>query len=174
MKDIDFISYKSWKGKIYISCFPGLNDQQIFSHELINQTLTSLSKLGCTSIISLVESHEIEDICGLEYISYQFKKHDFTWYHLPIVDYGIPEKMFMENWWDTYQTLMNELNKGNNIFIHCKGGIGRSGTVAAMFLMESGMENSHSILEVRSKRQGAIENEKQEDFVRSFEPRKIS
>ena len=86
----------------------------------------------------------------------------------------IPDKAFIENWGNTRPGLLNELGNGNNIFIHCKGGIGRSGTVAAMFLIESGTENSHSILAVRSKRQGAIENEKQEDFVRSFEPRRIS
>tara|TARA_Y100000813_G_C24079482_1_gene312688 strand:+ start:570 stop:764 length:195 start_codon:yes stop_codon:yes gene_type:complete len=63
---------------------------------------------------------------------------------------------------------------GAILFIHCKGGIGRSGTVAAMFLIVSGMENEQSILEVRSKRQGAIENEKQENFVGSFDPGNIS
>jgi len=174
MKDFDFISHNSWKAKIFISCFPGLNEQKIFDSELMDQTLESIAKLGCTNIISLVESHEIEDICGLDFFSDQFKKHDFTWHHLPIVDYEIPDKAFMENWGNTYPGLLNELKNGNNIFIHCKGGIGRSGTVAAMFLIESGTENSHSILAVRSKRQGAIENEKQEDFVRSFEPRRIS
>jgi hypothetical protein len=43
-----------------------------------------------------------------------------------------------------------------------------------MFLIVSGMENEQSILEVRSKRQGAIENEKQENFVGSFGPGNIS
>ena len=67
MKDFDFISHNSWKAKIYISCFPGLNEQKIFNPELMEQTLESLAKLGCTNIISLVESHEIEDICGLDF-----------------------------------------------------------------------------------------------------------
>ena len=174
MKDFDFISHNSWKAKIYISFFPGLDEQKIFNPELMDLTLESLFKSGCSNIISLVESHEIEDICGLDYFSDQFKKHDFIWYHRPIVDYEIPDKAFMEDWGNTHPALVYELRNGNNIFIHCKGGIGRSGTVAAMFLIESGTENSNSIMVVRSKRQGAIENEKQEDFVRSFEPRRIS
>ena len=121
-----------------------------------------------------MESHEIEEICGLENFCHQFKKHDFIWYHLPIIDYGIPDKIFLKNWGVICGTLINELKKGNNIFIHCKEGIGRSGIVAAMFLIESGTVNSNSILEVRSKRLGAIENKKQEDFVLSFEPRNFS
>jgi ADP-ribosyl-[dinitrogen reductase] hydrolase len=52
--------------------------------------------------------------------------------------------------------------------LHCKGGIGRSGTVAAMLLIEYGKENSVAIQQVRQKRKGAIENQLQEDFVRNF------
>ena len=174
MKDFDFISHNSWKANIYISCFPGLNEQKIFDPELMEQTLESLVKLGCTNIISLVESHEIEDICGLNHFTHQINKHDFTWHHFPIKDYEIPDKTFMVNWEKKHVGLLNGLINGSNLFIHCKGGIGRSGTVAAMFLIVSGMKNDKSILEVRSMRQGAIENEKQENFVGSFDPRNIS
>jgi ADP-ribosyl-[dinitrogen reductase] hydrolase len=57
---------------------------------------------------------------------------------------------------------------GHSIGLHCKGGIGRSGTVAAMLLIEYGKENSVAIQHVRQKRQGAIENQLQEDFVLNF------
>ena len=140
----------------------------------MEQTLKSISRLGCKCIISLVEKHEIEDICGLNHFTHQLDKHDFTWHHFPIKDYEIPDKTFMVNWEKKHVGLLNGLINGSNLFIHCKGGIGRSGTIAAMFLIVSGMENDQSILEVRSKRQGAIENEKQENFVGSFDPGNIS
>ena len=174
MKNFDFVSHTSWKGKIYLSSFPGLNEQKLFDHEEMEQTLKSISRLGCKCIISLAEHHEIEDICGLNHFTHQLDKHDFTWHHFPIKDYEIPDKTFMVNWEKKHVGLLNGLINGSNLFIHCKGGIGRSGTVAAMFLIVSGMENDQSILEVRSKRQGAIENEKQENFVGSFDPGNIS
>ena len=63
MKNFDFVSHTSWKGKIYLSSFPGLNEQKLFDHEEMEQTLKSISRLGCKCIISLVEKNEIEDIC---------------------------------------------------------------------------------------------------------------
>ena len=69
MKNFDFVSHTSWKGKIYLSSFPGLNEQKLFDHEEMELTLKSISRLGCKCIISLVEKHEIEDICGLNHYS---------------------------------------------------------------------------------------------------------
>ena len=98
MKNFEFVSHTSWKGKIYLSSFPGLNEQKLFDHEEMEQTLKSISRLGCKCIISLLEHHEIEDICGLNHFTHQLDKHDFTWHHFPIKDYEIPDKTFMVNW----------------------------------------------------------------------------
>ena len=80
----------------------------------------------------------------------------------------MPDTEFIRNWRTVCKSLKQELQKGNSIGLHCKGGIGRSGTVAAMLLIENGEENTESIQHVRQKRKGAIENQLQEDFVLNF------
>ena len=48
------------------------------------------------------------------------------------------------------------------------GGKGRSGTIAAILLIEFGENNKNAIELVRKKRKGAIETKEQEGFILSY------
>ena len=48
------------------------------------------------------------------------------------------------------------------------GGLGRSGTVASLLLIELGESNSTVIHRVRERRKGAVENELQENFIKEY------
>jgi ADP-ribosyl-[dinitrogen reductase] hydrolase len=164
----DFVSPPNSTGKIFLTCFPGLNAENVFDLDIIQSTLSGLVGLGCNTIVSLVEDKEFEEICGKEIFLEHIKKKDLQWHHLPIVDYKVPEAEFFRNWGRVCLLLKNELQMGHSIGLHCKGGIGRSGTVAAMLLIEYGKENTVAIQQVRQKRKGAIENQLQENFVLNF------
>ena len=66
--------------------------------------------------------------------------------------------------------LKNELIAGKNILLHCWGGKGRAGTIAAILLIEFGENKNEAINIVRSRRKGAIESKTQEDFILSYRP----
>ena len=166
--DFDSVTPLNTSGKIIVTCFPGLNKNKIFEHEILQNTLSVLTDLGCSIIVSLVEDEEFEEICGKNIFIEHINRYGFQWYHLPIVDYQVPDAEFLQNWESVSQKLMKELRLGNKINLHCKGGIGRSGTVAAMLLIELGEENSSAIEHVRKNREGTIENQLQENFVRNF------
>ncbi|MFZ2417366.1 MAG: tyrosine-protein phosphatase [Smithellaceae bacterium] len=51
------------------------------------------------------------------------------------------------------------------ILIHCRGGIDRTGTVAAQLLVELGMPHEKAIKAVRAARYGTIETRDQERYV---------
>ena len=48
------------------------------------------------------------------------------------------------------------------------GGKGRSGTIAAILLIEFGEDNKKAIEIVRDRRKGAIETKAQEDFIANY------
>jgi protein-tyrosine phosphatase len=52
--------------------------------------------------------------------------------------------------------------------IHCRGGLGRSGTVAAACLVALGHGPAEAIERVRAARPGAVESRSQEEWVRSY------
>ena len=58
------------------------------------------------------------------------------------------------------------LRGGGDIVVHCKGGLGRAGMIAARLLVELGMAPEQAIKEVRNVRKGAIETLAQETLIR--------
>lgn len=51
------------------------------------------------------------------------------------------------------------------MLVHCRGGLGRAGTIGARLLIELGMEPETAIRRVRAMRPGAIETREQEKYV---------
>ncbi len=64
--------------------------------------------------------------------------------------------------------LRRRLAEGARVLIHCRAGLGRTGTVAARLLVEHGLEPEAAILRVRQSRPGAIETAGQEAYVRAL------
>ena len=96
--------------------------------------------------------------------------------HFPIFDGSIPDIASSIYWQNCLSPeLQNHLRDGKKILIHCRGGLGRTGTIAARLLVDLGIgcgvtcrlsaEDAISI--VRKCRNGAIENSIQENWISS-------
>ena len=57
---------------------------------------------------------------------------------------------------------------GRMVLVHCGAGLGRSGTVAAAFLVREGMEPGAAIERVRALRPFSVETEEQETAVEAY------
>jgi ADP-ribosyl-[dinitrogen reductase] hydrolase len=88
------------------------------------------------------------------------------WFHLPIVDVSIPDQRFEDKWESAGEEVRALLRGGRDVLVHCRGGLGRAGTITARLLVELGMEPAEAIARVRAVRPGAIETPEQERFVR--------
>jgi ADP-ribosyl-[dinitrogen reductase] hydrolase len=62
--------------------------------------------------------------------------------------------------------LQAQLCAGETIGLHCGAGLGRTGTVAALILIERGFTPSEAIAAVRRARPGAIETAAQLSYRR--------
>jgi ADP-ribosyl-[dinitrogen reductase] hydrolase len=87
------------------------------------------------------------------------------WFHLPIVDVSIPDERFEEEWDIAAEELRSILRGGSHVLVHCRGGLGRAGMIAARLLIELGMAAETATARVRAVRPGAIETRAQEDYV---------
>ncbi len=70
---------------------------------------------------------------------------------------------------ETLETLDNKLSEGKKIYLHCRAGCGRTGTVAIAFLIMKGysLEDAEKIF--FEKRGCGPEDYKQLEFLRTFE-----
>ena len=169
INNYDYVEPKGVEGKIILTCFPGRNvEKKLFDNKLFLDELENLHQLNCSSIVSLVEDIEFEKMYDKKLFVHEIYKKGLNWFHLPIVDLKAPDHKFIDKWQTTKSLLKNELIHGKNIVIHCMGGKGRSGTIAAILLIEFGNKNDEVINIVRKKRKGAIETKEQEDFILAY------
>lgn len=85
---------------------------------------------------------------------------------LPVADVSVP--MSMESTTYLVDQVVARMSGGDTVVIHCRGGLGRSGTIAACCLVACGKKSATAIRLVRAARPGAVEVEAQERFVAGF------
>jgi protein-tyrosine phosphatase len=89
---------------------------------------------------------------------------DIAWRGFPIMDYGAPTDG--EGAWPGLSAdIAAVLDAGGAVLLHCAGGKGRSGMVAARVLAERGLLPGVAIAAVRQVRPGAIETPGQEAWA---------
>ncbi|WP_313642674.1 protein-tyrosine phosphatase family protein [Stenotrophomonas sp.] len=85
--------------------------------------------------------------------------------NLLVIEDWTPNRCATQSWGTS-----RELIAGRKIVVHCKGGLGRAGTVATMLLLDTGaaLDGDEAIQMARQVRPGAIETSAQEDFIRRW------
>ena len=169
INNYDYVEPKGVEGKIILTCFPGRNlEKKLFNNQLFLDELENFRQLNCSAIVSLVEDIEFKKMNDKNLFVREIYNKNLNWFHLPIADFKAPDHKFVDKWQTTKSLLKNELIDGKNIVIHCMGGKGRSGTIAAILLIEFGDVNKNVIDIVREKRNGAIETKEQEDYILAY------
>lgn len=100
-----------------------------------------------------------------------FRSRGIAWHHLPIQDLGSPDEAFHAAWPTSGAAALSVLGAGGKVLVHCRGGLGRAGTVACMLLMELGDSRSEALRKVRAARPGAVETAKQERYLATYTPK---
>lgn len=128
--------------------------------------LDAVAAWGATAMVTLIEGHEMTALDVAD-IGQMTRKRHISWLHMPIPDMSVPDAAFELAWRDAGEALRARLRDGFNVLVHCKGGLGRAGTVAARLLIELGMTPAAAIAAVRGVRPGAIETVAQETYVKA-------
>ena len=85
-------------------------------------------------------------------------------HNLPIKDFHAPSLEQLR----TFVTMV-EAQEQAKILVHCQGGLGRTGTMAAAYFIYKGMTTSEAIDHVRQLNSRAIETPEQEHALFEFE-----
>ncbi|MEW6269199.1 MAG: phosphatase [Thermodesulfobacteriota bacterium] len=121
--------------------------------------------MGASALVSLITARENVPRTPRE-IGDAAARAGLEWHWLPIADMHVPDREFEERWATAGPVLRARLRRGERVVVHCRGGRGRSGTVAARLLVELGVDPERAIAAVRAVNGGAIETAAQELHVR--------
>lgn len=156
-------------GLIGITFCPGKYDRYAVTGIWARDLRTDLDVIQAwqaSIVITLLEPEELLSL-RVTTLGDEVEKRGMHWLHLPIKDFSVPDQQFEQNWARAGKVIRQALRDKEKVLVHCKGGLGRAGMIAARLLVELGMPPTEAIRLVRHRRQGAIETPGQLAVVRA-------
>ena len=139
---------------------PGLDSA---SDDLVRDDLLHLRDFhGAKVLVTLLEEFEMRKLAIPELLS-TAKKLRLRSIWFPIPDVSVPSNLVATV--ALVEDIVGHMRRGETVIVHCRGGLGRSGTIAACCLVALGRAPGAAIRLVREARPGAVEVESQELFV---------
>jgi len=154
-------------GIVGITLCPGKHGDSVFGDGWQRDLATDIAAIrdwAASAVVTLIEDHEFE-MLGVEGLPDAVREAGLELHHLPVADVTAPTPEFETRWVYAGARVRERLRAGERVLVHCRGGLGRAGSVAARLLIESGAEPGEAIRQVRAVRPGAIETPEQERWV---------
>ena len=125
--------------------------------------VAELIDAGVGTIACLLDDHEMPAELGAAYATsaLEIVRH-------PIPDFGRPANG--DALAALVEDLLDRLRRGETIYLHCRAGIGRTGTVLACLLKRAGAVDDPVTLVRAIYDPRALETEEQQRFARAFAP----
>lgn len=131
-----------WRGKLAMAARPRGSDW-------LPDEITSWRNSGVATVVSLLEEHEERDL-DLTAERSEAEKQGLKFISFPIVDRDVP--VSQSQFATMLETLHRELVAGQNVVLHCRQGIGRTGLVAACLLVGDGLGPQEAMERLKSAR----------------------
>jgi len=145
------------KGQLLAMPMPAPDDLQA--------TMASLRHQGIGKLVCLLETTESQNL-ALQQEQTICEHTGLCFERFAIPDFGVPNSA------DLYKLVMRltgEIQSGQNIVVHCRGGIGRTGLVCCCILIASGMDAASAIILVSAQRGCTVpETDSQLEMIYQF------
>ena len=130
-------SYWVEPGRLLAGEYPGGYDQ-----EQARQRIDALVKAGFNTFIDLTQPNEMLPYVNI--LNEQARAHSLDLKHqrFPIGNFGLPTREQMRSILDTIDA---ELQARQKIYLHCWGGIGRTGTTVGCYLVRGGKTGEEAL-----------------------------
>jgi ADP-ribosylglycohydrolase/protein-tyrosine phosphatase len=165
-------SYWVLPGRLLAGEYPGSTSRA--------EAMQRIEKLIAAGINSFLDLTEADELPAYHTLLAELTEQPLGYRRLSVTDHSIPESA--QRMSDILDHLDAELNAGRRVYVHCRAGIGRTGTTIACHLIRSGLANDAAMerLQVlwrqcaRSRSWPTVpETDEQIDFVRRWRDRTV-
>src|SRR5689334_1247086 len=163
-------SYTLLDGRLVAGEYPGAKDDTP-----AREKLGALLDAGVTTFIDLTEPHELKPYAPLLGELAKQRGVDAKHVRHPIRDVSVPKSS------DVMREILDEidtaLERGGKVYVHCWGGVGRTGIVVGCHLVRGGMTGDQALARVAElfkhtekypRRLWSPETDEQDAYVRSW------
>ena len=156
-----FSTDRDGHGSVGITICPGRRDRR----RDLDADLAVLVDEGVTRLLSLLPDTELE-WAGVPDLPVRARAVGIDYRQFPVPDMAVPG---LEDARELVRWCREGVAAGGRVVITCMGGLGRSGTIAACYLVEQGLSAPQAISAVRRARgPRAVETRSQEAFVAAY------
>ena len=164
---INWIEIGTGWGQIGMTLCPGKKQTDGISGHWdrdLKTDLTDIRRWGAKHVLTLLDADEYSEL-QVSDLADEIRANGMNSYTLDTTDGGVPGGNHPSLWKHHAEQFVRKLALGESILIHCKGGLGRTGTFVAGLLVENGVDPDKAIATIREVRPGAIETPKQEQWI---------
>lgn len=129
--------------------------------------LAAMRAAGAGHLVTLLGDGELARL-GVPGLGAAAAGAGMRWWQAPIADFATPDAAWEATWAGVSPVLQAALAAGAGVVVHCRMGLGRTGTVVARMLVEAGAAPEAAIAAVRAARPGTIETAGQAAWVRGL------
>lgn len=148
-------------GRVGLTVLPGRRDWR----RRLDDDLTALREQGIDAVVCLVPHEELERY-GVPALLQAYAEAGLPQLHLPLLDQQGTSAATLH---EASAWIEAQVSAGRRVLVHCVGGLGRSGMVAAAWLCSRGATADEALACVRAARgPRAVETAVQEQCVRAF------
>jgi protein-tyrosine phosphatase len=156
-------------GRIGMTLAPGKNGPGaacIWERDLDADLDRLVGKYDARVLVSLLRPTEYA-LLGIDDLADRAAAHQLEFRKYPITDAGVPSSVTWAA--KLVQEILERVRSGDTVVVHCRGGLGRAGLVAACCLTAVGYDAVRAMAMVREVRSpAAIETLGQEHFIARF------
>lgn len=162
-------SYWVEEGRLLAGEYPGH-----FEVEKSRQRIDALIQAGFNTFIDLTKPNETTPYLRLLHDEAQLYEAEIEYHRFAIGDFGLPTPELMHTILDQID---QSLQAGRKVYLHCWGGIGRTGTTVGCYLVRRGLNGDEALRQLSawwkevpksSIHPHSPETREQADFIRNW------
>ncbi|KPA51825.1 cyclin-dependent kinase inhibitor 3 family protein [Photobacterium lucens] len=129
------------------------------------ESIEQLKAQGVTVVVTALSIEEME-AKGVGALPLVVHQAGLQWFNTPIEDDCAPDESFQPHWDAISPALHQALDNGEKVALHCMGGSGRTGLLAAHLLLEKQWQLDDVITQVQALRPNAFTKDVQAEYIR--------
>ncbi len=146
------------KGALILTPCPGTKDASLY------ESLEQLKAQGVEAIVTALDYKELAEK-NVSQLGSLTQELGMQWFQIEIEDDCAPDASFASKWQAASPSLQAIVEQGGKVAMHCMGGSGRTGLLAAHLLLERDWPLAEIVSQVQALRPGAFTKPVQVSYI---------